>query len=109
MVDYTLILYAILALLCYYGFLLFIWEWIRLKKASSVFKNLTFLWLGLGIQYTINYLARYQINNNNSYKEVMDVFSTWWPLRLILPLIIILIFLSSMTYRAFVIRRKMND
>lgn len=105
MIDYTLILYAILALLCGYGFLLFAWEWIRLKKASSVFRNLTFLWLGLCIQYTINFLARSNIAVREDYEEIL--YSVWWPIRLIIPVCIIIIFLTSMTYRAF-IRKKMN-
>ena len=107
--DLALILYILLTILCFYSFILFSYEWIRLKGASGVFKNLTILWFSLGCQYGITAVSRYlRICNKIDDLNWLIDNSLFWPLRLVLPLIIISIFVSIMSWRTFVKKGKIN-
>ena len=90
-------LYAILTLVCVYGFTFFTSWLIQTKfKATAVFWYVTILFGGLAIQNGFNMYARFLKFSDHDGAEALFM-SHWWTCRLILPAIILLVFVVHMT------------
>uniref|UniRef100_A0A6M3KIK9 Uncharacterized protein n=1 Tax=viral metagenome TaxID=1070528 RepID=A0A6M3KIK9_9ZZZZ len=104
--DFTTRSYIILTLFSMFGFFLFMWWWIKLKKASHVYMYITLLLFALSVRGMASYYVR-KIRLEDLSHFTRSLESWWWPISLI-PLVLGVMFLvTHMSYRVFVQRKKM--
>lgn len=106
MTDQTLMLYIGNAMLCLYAFVLFAWWWWKLGKASYMFKYLTVLFLSEGVRFAVDAHVRYAkvVGDMEHYMSHFDAW--WWPLRLCVPLFVMVCIVGHISYRAFFLRHR---
>lgn len=104
--DIVVALYLATAILSTYGFCLFSWWWFRLRRASYMYTYVTALLGGLAINYWMNFYAR-MYRGSHTYVELLD---TWfWAARLVLILLCVLAIVVHMTYRVFVLNKRLTE
>lgn len=93
--DHTTIVYLLGVMVSIYGFLLFVANWIRIGRASSVYKCVTLLLLGQILAYTACLISRIAVFNG----DTGPLFSWWWPLRNYLTILALFLLVLAMTKR----------
>jgi hypothetical protein len=104
--DHALGMYILIFLLSGYGFSIFLWGWAKQKHASHVYGYITFLFLGLFLQYGVEIMQR-------SFRLItqFDHIITephWWPFRIYIVTLSVLLIVGHMSYRIFIKKFK-ND
>lgn len=105
MVDYYITIGIFLC--CLYGFVLFSWWWVKLGDASSIFKCMTFMYLGFSIDRIYSILTyKFFIKNMPDIFITEPLFSTTlWRLRSLLLFITLFIIQFILTRRIIVTRK----
>jgi len=99
MFDVALFVYIWTSLACWYGFGLFLWWWIRQKKASKVYVYMTFLLAGIGYATSMAGVSRvfFLGGDYNAVHRLLD--SRLWEYRLFPMAIILTVIVVRMTMR----------
>jgi len=114
MFDRVMWLYLFGALICFYGFGLFLWWWIKMRDASAVYIYVTILFVGQAFTYSIQTYSRY-LRNCERMSEYFDVVtSDIWFIRLVVPVSCFAAIVIHMTWRVlrgqpFKERRRSDD
>ena len=95
MPDTALLLYVTCAIVSGYGLALFVSWWAKVGKASAVYKYITFLFLGIFLNNSINTYAR--LSTLSGHVEYL--YSWWWEVRGLLILVCVSLIVGHMTYR----------
>ena len=103
--DITLYLYGVETVMALYGFCLFSWWWIKVKKASPMYVYVTLMFLSIFLRTSVSTYARWlRCNEPGCYYDFM---TGWvWSGRLYLQIIITGAIISHMSYRAFYLRLR---
>ena len=105
--DITFLLYVVLSVVSFYGFVLFLWWWGKTHrfKVGPVYAYVTFLLLGLFISHSTGaYVRWYRFVECDYYLELVSEW--WWPVRLVLLLFCTILLVGHMSWRAFVVKDK---
>lgn len=100
--DLTFILYMLIIFFSVFGSGLFVFWWIKLGEASSVYSYVTAFLLGSTVNQSIEAYARYLFLVDSP--EASDIFcmSAVWPLRLVIWLMALAAMVTHMAYRVFI-------
>ena len=75
--DHTLIIYALILLICFDLLYSLITWWVKFGKAKVIYKCVTFLIAGIAISSLVNVIVRFQsIGLDYEY-----LCAWWWPFR----------------------------
>jgi len=98
--DFTSYVYLFETLICYFGFAVFIWWWIRQKTASEVYAYITFLLLATGMERMIALIVR--ITSFYDLEKAKEaIFSPAWSLRTVPGTIVMVLIVYRMANRAW--------
>lgn len=97
--DFTSWVYLTELLICYTGFGVFLWWWVRQKTASEVYAYITFLLLATGIERTVALIVRV-LSFYDLERAKEAIFSPAWSLRTIPGTIVMMLIVYRMAHRA---------
>lgn len=94
------------AVVSLYGFALFVGWWVHKGSASAIYVYLTMLLLGLGIDNSVEAIARYQWITCG-----VDAirYTPWWPARLIIGTFALCALVGHMTVRVITTKKPNHD
>jgi len=112
--DMTYYLYLYVTIVTIIGALLFSANWIRVGKASRVYKYMTFFFYGTAYQQIVNLYSRHLWNQDveltgylDLHASYLDLHASWWWATRTVPVAIALSFLvGRMLHRYFFKRKK---
>ena len=112
--DYLVYLNAMLTFATIYGVVIFIYWWIRLKKASPIFIYILLILISLSIEnvvemfYKIKYLNCFIAYTSKSQELVQAMRNPIWIFKDLLLFIALLAFLMNMSTRIYITLNKIN-
>jgi len=102
--DIAIILYTSISIISLYGFFLFLWWWKKSNniKVGPVYAYVTFLLLGLFINFSLAAFVRSCRLAESSVDLYRLHTKWWWHARPVLLLLSVLLIVGHMSWRAFI-------
>jgi hypothetical protein len=98
--DGALILYLVGIVVSLYGFGLFLWWWKKVGSATDVYIFMAFLFGANAFSDAIAAYSRYlRLNCQDDFVDFST--SCWWFIRRVPEIIVLIIFVSRMTWRIY--------
>lgn len=105
--DITFYLYLYATIVVLAGALLFTANWIRIGKASRVYKYMTFFFYATAYQHMVNLYSRYLWNDCTALDAYHDLHHSFlWATRVIPVAITLSLLVGRMFHRFFFKRKK---
>lgn len=105
--DFAELVYAYQVFIHGMGGILFVVNWIRVRKVSAVYKYITFILWAATYHYSLSVYVRHIKHTTEDYLAFLD---SWiWHTRSIPLALGLTIFIGHMAYRFFVQRKSIEE